>query len=145
MEYTCMEICHGAIVSLAAFSTAEVATSAWEDWLAALITSRWASATSAKHMLWANALARAIRFLANELVGLEDFAVELPGRDVAGGLLTMTDFVCALSQAWSMDSGTDAKGPILLHYSLDHLMQVRAAPLLRAACITCHCLSALKP
>jgi hypothetical protein len=129
MEYTCMEICHGAIVSLAAFSMAEAETSAWEDWLAALITSRWASATSAKHSLWANVLARALRFLANEVVGLEDFAAELPGRDAAAGILTMTGFVCRLSQSWSMDSGTDAKGPVLLRYSLDHLMQVRAHPL----------------
>lgn len=127
MEYTCMEITQGALASLAAFVPTQAgaeSSSAWHTWLRRLVLHRWASATAGKYGMWANIVARALRFLANELAGFETFAAELPARDAGKGLLAVVDVALELSNEWSGDSGADAKCAMVLNFCIDHLLQV---------------------
>ena len=133
MEYTCMEATFACIVSGAAFHTpsdgdsanGSSGESAWDAWLGALVKHRWSIMPTAKHSIWANVLARALRCLANELVGdgalMQRFGA---GRALEAEFIQYTEFLCELAASWGGESSADAKCPLLVHYCLDHLIQV---------------------
>ena len=138
MEYTCMEIVHGALASRAAFATPDTHSAAngaaaaqqcaWDEWMYGLVAARWANASKAKYPIWANMLARAMRHLANELTGVEQFAPELQASKdaVADALMRTCDSVCELARASRGKSSTDAKCALLLRYTIDHMTQAQA-------------------
>jgi hypothetical protein len=139
MEFTCMEICHAAMISLAAFvPKSSSAPAAWEGWLQGLIERRWAQASLSKGVVWAAVMGLTLRYLAEQASGLLTQRVgagleastagasSAVAETAARALTVLVEFVCGLSQLWTGTSGTDSKSVKLLTFSIDHLTQVCA-------------------
>jgi hypothetical protein len=139
MEFTCMEICHAAIISLAAFvPEPSKAISAWAGWLHHLIERRWALASLSKGLVWAALMGLTLRHVAEQASGhlVQCIGVSSSGEDdcAAGAMAEsaakvlgiLVEFVCTLSKVWTGTSATDIKSVKLLIFSIDHITQVCA-------------------
>lgn len=126
-ELTALELVSAVLASGAAFRDAEDGGSAWSTWLEPMVSARFSNAPIDLSKLWAYALARALRLLANAVAGIGGAAVGGGGADArlaADALDVLARFVCGCVDSWIGSSSSDTRFLHILMFSIDHLMQV---------------------
>jgi hypothetical protein len=129
MDLVAMEIVLGMVASSEAHKRdAAGGACVWDAWLRNFLESQLNSSGLETGLMWAFSVAQALKIVAQDVVGLSSARLHgslIDPTATASAFQALVDFVCDTAAAWSGSSLLEAKTSVLLHHSMDSLLQAQ--------------------
>jgi hypothetical protein len=129
MDLVVMEICLGMMASTQTHKhTAEQHCTGWDTWFCKFLASQFNNAGLETGVMWAFAVAQALKIVSQDVVGVSTARLHpslIDTTAAASAFHALVDFICETAASWSGSSLLEARTSVLLHHSMDSLLQAQ--------------------